>query len=132
MPAPNQMSAVRRFTETDGAGTYRASFSIPPNHLIRGIRLYNRVQWTAASAASLTAGTTVDGTDVYSTQNLKTAVAITDVATTDLDTIQPTPTVGVTIHVKVVTTGSTGDAGRSEVVVEYERVPDAAIEAVKE
>lgn len=131
MPAPNAVAVVRRFTETTGAGTYRASVHVPHNAILKSVRVYNRVAWTAASSAALTAGSTVDGTDVLTSQNLKSGVEVIAAADADLDVLQPTPSVGVDLHFKVVTVGSTGSAGRTEVVVEYEHIPTAVIEAVK-
>lgn len=131
MPAPNLVAAFRSFTETTGAGTYKASVRIPANALLKSVRYYNRVAWTAASAASLVIGTTDGGNELLTSANLKSAISIHDAAITELDALQPTPTAGLTVYATVTTTGSTGNAGRGTLEVVYERLPDGAIAAVK-
>lgn len=130
MPAPNVITALRTFVETTGAGVYKASVRVPANAVLKSIRYYNRVAWTASTSAGLVVGTTDGGNELLTTQNLKSAVSIHDVATADLDTAQPTPTVSVTIYATVTTVGTTGNAGRGELEVVFERIPDAVLSSV--
>jgi hypothetical protein len=127
MPAPNRIVATRTFTETTGAGTYKASVRVPANAVLRSVRYNNRVAWDASTSAGLVIGTTDGGNELLTTTNLKSGISITEVADSDLDTAQPTPTTSVTVYATVTTVGASGSAGRGVLEVEYDRLPDASL-----
>jgi hypothetical protein len=121
-------------TETTGAGTYTASVAVPAGSTITDIKLRNTALWTAATSATGQVGDVADddgwftGIDMKAT-DLLVGEELNFVQTGGKEGAYLSTSTGKrsaaysasarTITFKVVTVGSTGNAGRSIGEVHY-------------
>lgn len=125
------------FTEAGAAGTYTGSVTVPANSWLLDIKLYNTVYWTAGTNALMDVGDATDPDGWFTQISLKGTdiVAGTNAEVIDFDNAGGKE--GAYLHATtgeralmyaatarvitglVTTTGTTGDAGRTRMVVIY-------------
>lgn len=126
--------AEATFTETTGAGVYTGSVTVPASAWITDIKIWNTAYWTAASTALMDVGDGVDPDGWFTQINLKATdivpnevidfnntggkegayiVSATGQRTTMYSALERV------ISGIVTTTGASGSAGRTRMVVFY-------------
>ncbi len=135
--APVSVQAVAARIVENGAGTYTATFDIPPNATLLDIVVEAEALWTAATSAVLDVGDSADPNGYFSAVNLKA----TDLLAGESISIGSTQTrggddgdyltVGTSTHISrrfsadarniaaVVTSVGAGTAGRTRITVVY-------------
>lgn len=121
----------RTFTETAGAGTYTGSVAVPAGATLIDIIIQSTALWTAATSATLKVGDDTDDDGWYTGVNLKATDLLTG---EDLSFAHDGGVAGVflgseqrkrysasarTISGVVTTVGTTGNAGRTRMLVVY-------------
>lgn len=126
------LAEERTFTETTGAGTYTASVALPAGSTLVDILVNGVAVWTAATTALMKVGDVADDDGYYTGINLKATDLLAGEslsfalaggkAGAYIANSQVSPLYSATARVIsgiVVTTGTTGSAGRTRMVVLY-------------
>lgn len=137
------VTAERTFTETTAAGTYTATVAVPAGATVLDVIWRNTALWTAATSATLNVGDDDDNDGYIAAVDLKSAPAADVNGAGGISTKASSTGTGAmkgaggrycaaakTLTATVVTVGSTGNAGRSRLLVEYSQpVAEAATKA---
>ena len=126
------------FTESAGAATYAASVPIPAGFTVEEVELIPLVVWNTATSATFQAGDTTDPDGFWTAVDVKAQTAYTAVSMLKADTgsgaykgAAKAYTASSVFTASVTTVGTTGDTGRTNVLVKLKRTACNVIAATK-